>query len=110
MKLNRGSNTMSRGKKRKEKKGEKQTQGFGENGEVGVGKKKRGDLGDRNEFIRNRGGKNIARDIQRNGKRGFWERRKKKKKLIGFRRKNKGKPTCGKDSLAIKEGKIILFD
>ena len=39
----------------------------------------------------------------------------KKKKYFGIsnqktRKKNKGKFTCGEDGLAIKEGKIILFD
>ena len=52
---------------RKENKGKegvpkkKQTQRFRERGEIGVGKKKRGDLRDGGELFGNRGGKNIAR-------------------------------------------------
>jgi len=59
----------------------------------------------------NRSGTDAARTLQgafRAMARG--DSREKKKKLIGFRRKNKGKPTCSKDGLASKEGKIILFD
>jgi len=49
MKLNRGSNTMSRGKKRKEKKGDKQTQGFGKCREVGGAEGEGRDLRDGGE-------------------------------------------------------------
>ena len=65
---------MRKGVKKGKERREKQTQGFGERGEVGVGEGEGRDLRDGDEL--------------------FWEmRKKKKKKLIGFRRKNKGKPT-----------------
>jgi len=56
-------------RERKEKK--KQTQGFRECGEIGVGEGKGGDLCQSREPLGKRGGKGIARDFQGNGKRGF---------------------------------------
>jgi len=58
---------------------EKQTQGFRECGEIGAGEGEGGNLCDGGEPAGNGCGKGIARDFQGNGKRGFWEMRKKKK-------------------------------
>ena len=62
---------------RKNRKAE--TQGFRECGEIGAGEGERGNLCDGGEPAGNGCGKGIARDFQGNGKRGFWEMRKKKK-------------------------------
>ena len=59
---------------------EKQTQGFGECGEVGVGEGKGGDLSDGNELFGNSCGEHSKRCLQGNGKRGFWETKEEQEK------------------------------
>ena len=68
MKLNRGKDDEER-EQRKEKKGEKQTQGFRERGEVGVGEGKGRDFYDGGEPVGDGCGKDMARDLQGKGQR-----------------------------------------
>jgi len=56
---------------RKKRITEKQTQGFRECDEIGVGPGEGGDLRDRGEIFGDGGGKDTARDFKGNGKRGF---------------------------------------
>ena len=88
MKLNRGGGQLGKRTKGRKGKKEKLTQRFGECGEVGVGEGEGGNLSHSHEPPGNRRGKDIARDFQGNGKRGFWETRRKKKNSKN--RKKKG--------------------
>jgi len=77
MKLNRGR-MMRKENKGKKRITEKQTQGFGECGEVGVGEGKGGDLSDGNELFGDGGGEHRKWSLQGNGERGFWKRKEEK--------------------------------
>jgi len=80
---------MRRGKEGRKERKEKQTQGFRECREVGVGEGEGGDLRDGGEFFGNSCGEHRKWGLQGNGERGFLEREEKKMSKIK-RRKNSG--------------------
>jgi len=67
---------MRKGVKKGKERRERQTQGFGERGEVGVGEGEGRDLRDGGELFGDGCGKDIARGSQGNGKKGFWKEKK----------------------------------
>ena len=102
MKLNRGSNTMRKGNRRK-KDGSKQTQGFGKCGEICAGEGEEGYLRGGGEIFGDACGKNGPGSFQGNGKRGFWiEKKKRKKKKRDY--KNRGKRRIKRSPPVVRTG------
>jgi len=99
------SNTMrkeNKGKKRKER--ERRSRPKDSGSEVRVGNREGSDLCYNRKPLRNRGGKDIARDLQGSGEKGLWEGNNKNESGRKKKNQKKGKFTSCKNGLATKKG------